>query len=173
MPEVPQPAAQQWNIPPELYNQFAGMHFQQMPVNEDMRAMEYFNKFKRVSFSGREDVNDFIQAIETRTRVGFTDYQKIYVVELSLEGAALDWFRQEISANMRMMMWDQFRERFVNRFMPVAMRNSLRWQFLQIKKGNRSVNEYTDEFYRLAHKVPDVMANDAWAAHVYVTGLGE
>ena len=47
-------------------------------------------------FDGTGDVMDFINTIEARTRTGFNDYQKIMIVELSVQAAAQDWFMQSI-----------------------------------------------------------------------------
>ena len=51
-----------------------------------------YSRVGRVPFHGTGDTMDFINTIEARTRTGYNDYQRIMVVELSLQAAAQDWF---------------------------------------------------------------------------------
>ena len=50
----------------------------------DADAALLYSKVGRVSFDGTRDALDFINTIEARTRTGYTDYQRIIIVELSI-----------------------------------------------------------------------------------------
>ena len=52
------------------------------------------------------------------------------------------------------------------------MRENHRWRLLYLAKGDRSVNEYTREFFRLGRFALDVMQDDDRSAELYVIGLG-
>ena len=41
-----------------------------------------------ITFDGSGDALDFINTIEARMRTGYTDYQRIMIVELSVQAAA-------------------------------------------------------------------------------------
>ena len=55
-----------------------------------------YSRVGRVPFDGIRDALDFINTIEARTQTGYIDYQKIMVVELSVQATAQDWFMQSI-----------------------------------------------------------------------------
>ena len=56
----------------------------------DPEAALFYARVGRISFDGISDPWDFLCAIETRTRTTHTEYQQIMIVELSVEGSALD-----------------------------------------------------------------------------------
>ena len=62
----------------------------------DAESALLYCRVGRVLFDGTGDAMDFINTIEARTRTGYNDYQKIMVVELSVQAAAQDWFMQSI-----------------------------------------------------------------------------
>ena len=58
----------------------------------DADAALLYSRVRRVPFDVTGDALDFINTIEARTRIGYTYYQKIMIVELSVQAAAHDWF---------------------------------------------------------------------------------
>ena len=58
----------------------------------DADATLLYSRVGRVPFDGTKDALDFINTIEARTRTGYTDYQRIMIVELSVQAAIQDWF---------------------------------------------------------------------------------
>ena len=138
----------------------------------DADAAVLYTRVGRVSFDGTGDAMDFINTIEARTRTGYNDYQRIMIVELSLQAAAQDWFMQSIRPFMTTMTWLEFKEQFLRFFCPSSMRENNRWRLMHLAKGDRSVDEYTREFLRLGRFAPDVMQDDDRSAELYVIGLG-
>ena len=63
-----------------------------MPLVQHMlqHAAILYTRVGRVPFDGTGDAMDFINTIEARTRTGFNNYQKIMIVELSVQAAAKD-----------------------------------------------------------------------------------
>ena len=61
-----------------------------------MDAALLYSRVGRIAFDGSGDALDFINTIEARTRTGYTDYQRIMIVELSVQATAHDWFMQTI-----------------------------------------------------------------------------
>ena len=62
----------------------------------DADAALLFFKVGRVPFDGAGDALDFINTIEDKTWIGYTNYQRVMIVELSVQVAAQDWFMQSI-----------------------------------------------------------------------------
>ena len=58
----------------------------------DVDATLLYSSVGRVSFNGTGDALDFLNTVEARNRTGYTDYQRIMVVDLSIQAAAQDWF---------------------------------------------------------------------------------
>ena len=56
----------------------------------DADAALLYSIVERVSFDGTGDALDFINTIEARTRTGYTDYQRIMIMELSVQAVAQD-----------------------------------------------------------------------------------
>ena len=64
---------------------------------------------------------------------------------------------QSVQPFMTTMTWFEFKERFLRYFYLASMKDNYRWQLLHIARGERSVEEYTCEFFGLSHHVADVM----------------
>ena len=62
----------------------------------DLEAALFYARVGKIFFDGTSDLLDFLHAIETRTRTAHIKYQRIMIVELSVEGLALDWFVQVV-----------------------------------------------------------------------------
>ena len=56
----------------------------------DVDAAVLYTRVGGISFDGTGDTMDFINTIEARTRTWYNDYQRVMVVELSLQVAAQD-----------------------------------------------------------------------------------
>ena len=62
----------------------------------DADAAVLYTRVGRVPFDGTGDVMDFINTIKARTRTGYNDYQRIMIVELSVQAEVQDWFMQSM-----------------------------------------------------------------------------
>ena len=93
----------------------------------DADAALLYSRVGRVSFDGTGDALDFLNIIEARTQTGYSDYQRIMVVELSVQATAQDWFMQSIQPHMTTMTWLEFKEQFLRYFCPASMRDNYRW----------------------------------------------
>ena len=56
----------------------------------DLEVALFYTRVGKVAFDGTSDPLDFLHAIETRTQTAHTENQRIMIVELSVEGPALD-----------------------------------------------------------------------------------
>ena len=69
----------------------------------DADAALLYSRVGRVYFDGTGDALNFVNTIESRTRTGYFDYQRILVVEISVSAVAQDWFMQSIQPYMTTM----------------------------------------------------------------------
>ena len=56
----------------------------------DADAALLYSRVGRITFDGFGDALDFINTIETRMRIGYTNYQRIMIVELLVQAATQD-----------------------------------------------------------------------------------
>ena len=84
-----------------------------------------YTRVGKVSFDGTGDALDFINTIEARNRTRSNDYQRIMIIELSVQAAAHDWFMQSIRPFMSTMTWLKFKERFLRFFRPIFYQREL------------------------------------------------
>ena len=96
-------------------------------TDADVDAVVLYTRVGRVSFDGTRDDMNFINTIEARTQTGFNNYQKIMIVELSVQAAAQDWFMQSIRSFITTMTWLEFKEQFLRFFCPSSTRENYRW----------------------------------------------
>ena len=98
-----------------------------------------YYRVSRIAFDGTSNAQNFINTIEGRMRTGYTNYQRIMIVELSVQAAAHDLFMQSIQYFMTTMTWLEFKKIFWRYFYLASMRDNYRWQLLHIARGERSV----------------------------------
>ena len=79
----------------------------------DADAAVLYTRVGRVSFDGTGDALNFINTLEARNRTRSNNYQRILIVELSVQAAAHDWFMQSIRPFMSTMTWLEFKEQFL------------------------------------------------------------
>ena len=94
------------------------------------------------------------------------------IVELSVQTAVQDWFMQTIQPSMTTMTWLEFKERILRFFCPASVRDNYRWQLLHIARGERSIKEFTHEFFRLSRHATDVMQDERRVVELYMIGFG-
>ncbi|XP_070013974.1 uncharacterized protein [Nicotiana sylvestris] len=67
--------------------------------------------------------------------------------------------------------WEEFEETFMSNFIPEEDREAKGTEFEQIKKGNKSVQEYYMEFISLAKHAPHMVKTEKAKFHRFVGGL--
>ncbi|CAA0808174.1 Unknown protein, partial [Striga hermonthica] len=79
-------------------------------------------------------------------------------------GAAIERWRARCT-------WERFKELIREKYYPTYYRAEIERQFLSLKQGTHSVDEYEREFTRLAAFVPDLVRTEAQRAQRFIDGL--
>ena len=87
----------------------------------EAEAVVLYTRVNRISFNGTGKAMDLMNTIEARTRTMYNDYQRIMVVELSLQTIAQDWFMQSIRPFMTTMTWLEFKKQFLRLSTPLPL----------------------------------------------------
>ena len=67
--------------------------------------------------------------------------------------------------------WDQFTKSFFERFFPETAKRDMEQQFVNIKKRDRSIDEYTAEFLGLSRFAPYMVTEERNKANHFLEGL--
>ncbi|XP_050227663.1 uncharacterized protein LOC126677201 [Mercurialis annua] len=146
---------------------------QRVGANVDRDSVLAYMRLKPTEFDGSGDALDFLEEVERNARrLQADERQSILLVEMSMKGPAKDWFRRIIQPTMNQMTWAEFVNRYREFYLPFSVNESYRDQLLNLRRGNRSVQEYVTEFTRLGRFAPDLMADPARANASFIKGLG-
>ncbi|PHT85571.1 hypothetical protein T459_07677 [Capsicum annuum] len=70
-------------------------------------------------------------------------------------------------------VWDEFVEAFLNRLFPLELREAKEKEFMNLKKGKMSVQEYTLKFNHLAHYAPEMISSMRARMRKFASGLSD
>jgi hypothetical protein len=90
-----------------------------------------------------------------------------------LEGQASDWWDAYTVAHPtpNTITWQQFRDAFRAHHIPDGVLKLKQREFLALKQGNMSVNEYLDKFTQLSRYAPDEVNTDPKRQERFLDGL--
>jgi hypothetical protein len=90
-----------------------------------------------------------------------------------LEGPAADWWDAYTVAHAapNTITWQEFRDSFRAHHIPSGVMKLKQKEFLALKQGSMSVNEYLDKFTQLSRYAPDEVNTDAKRQECFLDGL--
>jgi hypothetical protein len=90
-----------------------------------------------------------------------------------LEGLASDWWDAYTAAHAapNTITWQEFKDSFHAHHIPAGVLKLKQREFLALKQGNMSVNEYLDKFTQLSHFAPDEVNTDPKRQEHFLDGL--
>ncbi|CAA0814717.1 Unknown protein, partial [Striga hermonthica] len=137
-----------------------------------------FRDYHPEKFSGQGDpriVNEWVQGLETIFEVmDCPDRYRILSAQIQLTGDARLWwnaYRGMRPGEKEGCTWDKFKELIREKYYPAYYRAELERQFLALKQGTRSVEEYEREFTRLGAFVPNLVSIKAKRSRCFTGGL--
>ncbi|KAF9429198.1 hypothetical protein BGZ76_001680 [Entomortierella beljakovae] len=90
-----------------------------------------------------------------------------YTITNSLEDEAMVWWHN--SGMTTTTPWDTFKRDFIKVFSPINFESSIRNEFIHLKQGNTSIEEYTMKFRQLLYLIPQT--DKETALYRYLEGL--
>ena len=91
------------------------------------------------------------------TAMGCREEQRVTFATFMLVGEAENWWnfiKSSLSAEEGFVVWETFREKFLENYFPVDLRKRKAREFLDLKQGDMSVGEYTSKFNELLQYWP-------------------
>ena len=96
---------------------------------------------------------------------------QVEVVKVQLADVARTWWLVEEERLEKPITWGRFSESFYERFFSKTARREMEQQFINLRQGSRTVDEYTVEFLRLIRFAPYMVAKEEDRANRFQQGL--
>ncbi|CAA0814742.1 Unknown protein, partial [Striga hermonthica] len=149
-----------------------------LPVLPQATIVAQFRDYHPEKFSGQGDtriVDEWIQGLELIFEVmDCLDRYRVICAQLQLTDDARLWWNAHWSmrpGEKAGCTWERLKELIREKYYPMYYRAEMERQFLSLKQGTRSVDEYEREFTRLAAFVPDLVRTEAQRAQHFIDGL--
>ena len=96
------------------------------------------------------------------TTAGCTDAKKVKFAAHQLDGPAASWWENyTVTYPISTVTWDQFQQAFRTAHVSTGAMQMKKWEFRNLRQGNRTVAQYVDDFSKLSCYAPDDVATDA------------
>ncbi|XP_020084711.1 uncharacterized protein PB18E9.04c-like [Ananas comosus] len=142
------------------------------------RSINEFKKSAPPPFSGAtnpDEAENWIKEMEKAfTAMQCTDEEKVRFGTFMLQGRANNWWESELrtrGSNLSAISWKDFRSAFYAKYFPRSKLRQLERQFLDLKQGSMSVEEYEAEFDRLSQFAPKLVDDNESRAKRFEEGL--
>ena len=122
-----------------------------------------------------EDPQDFIDQIQRTLEVmHVSGRETVELAAYRFKGEAIYWYedwKRSRGIDAPPVTWKEFKEAFIDHYLPYETRQARADQFLNLRQGNTSVREYSLRFNSLSRYAPNVIVTMDDRVHRYVDGL--
>jgi hypothetical protein len=120
------------------------------------------------------DTEDWLRTVERELHTAQCDNrEKVLYGPRQLRGAAQSWWKSYLAthANTDTITREEFRNNFRQYHVPAGLMTVKKEEFLALKQGPMSVNEYRDKFLQLSRYAPKDVNTDAKRQYRFLRGL--
>ncbi|KAL9663832.1 hypothetical protein QQ045_019224 [Rhodiola kirilowii] len=150
----------------------------QQTTNDEGVKLDEFLKHQPPTFC-RTDVNEDPQEFIDETEnlcdaLHCPSWRSVELVSFRLRGVARSWFaikKRERSAQQPQMEWEEFKILFLDRFLPVSVRDARTRKFETLKQGDMTVTEYANKFEALSAYAPHLVSSEEMRIKRFIAGL--
>lgn len=155
-------------------------------INQDRGSMSeearYFGDFKTYDPRSFDGISldpaialSWLSSIETIFHyMKCPEEQKLQCAVFMLKDDALLWWEfveRSIDVTDGPVTWIQFKEAFLKKYYPSTTRSRKKNEFLNLKQGSRSIDEYEREFIRLSRFAPELVDTETKKIERFIMGL--
>ena len=124
-----------------------------------------------------EDPQVFVDEMEKIFKVMHVDeVEGVELATYQLKDVANQWYadwEKEKGESAEHIVWGEFVEAFLDRFFPMELREAKVEEFMNLKQGSMSVQEYTLKFNKLACYAPELTSNIRAQMRKFSSGLAD
>lgn len=146
--------------------------------NEQLSLLRQFQNMNPPSFKGAPEpamAETWVKKLEKVFKIlKCTDQQKVQLAVYMLEGEVDDWWaniEEGFQKNGVQITWDLFVKTFYQRYFSEAVQEKKEQEFLNLKQGDMSVNEYQAKFNALSRFAPHIVSDEARKVRRFEKGL--
>ncbi|XP_026398789.1 uncharacterized protein LOC113294619 [Papaver somniferum] len=147
-------------------------------VRDDFKVMDEFHKYKPAPFKGSPnplDAENWLLEMEKRMELlEVEDRLRVKIAMYYLKDAAGHWWTvTKTKEGMQNLTWNEFKELFLQKCFPVALKNAKILEFIQLdqEKEGLSILEYDMRFEELSRYATDMVKTEHLKAIKYQKGL--
>jgi hypothetical protein len=153
---------------------------QQAPLPPPLTPRDKHREFmshERPTFTSSSDplhADDWLKSVEKMLNIAqCSNWEKVLYASGRLTGPVADWWESYVAAHdaADTITWAEFTTQFRNYHIPAGLMKIKKKEFLSLKQGNMSVNEYRDRFIHLSRFAPDEVADDERKQEHFIEGL--
>jgi hypothetical protein len=138
-----------------------------------------FLRTRPTTFSQAKDLMDaeyWLKGVEKKLVIAqCTDREKVLFATHRLYGTAANWWETYCNThvNIDAITWKEFTARFRTHYVPRGTMKLKRKEFVDLKQGGMTVNEYLNSFIQLSRYAPDDINTDEKKQDVFLNGLND
>ena len=174
--QPPVPQAPEQPIPPP---QAPAQHQPYQDLSPEAKHLRDFRKYNPRTFDGSlkdpTKAEMWLSSIETIFRyMKCPEDQKLQCAVFVLTDDAEIWWQsaeRSVVTTGGSITWAQFKERFYEKYFSTNTRYNKRLEFMRLKQGVMSVEEYEQEFTKLSRFAPKMVATEEDKTECFVQGL--
>ncbi|WVZ96333.1 hypothetical protein U9M48_041988 [Paspalum notatum var. saurae] len=120
------------------------------------------------------EADDWLRTIESKLDISHCEgHDRVLFAAHQLQGQAHDWWVTFSTAHPKPqdISWQEFRRAFRDHFVPKGEVKVKRREFLSLKQGSMSVQEYLTKFMQLSRYAPDDVDEDDKKQDCFREGL--
>jgi hypothetical protein len=120
------------------------------------------------------DADDWLMSIEKKLQVVQCNHEKVLLASHQLSGPAVDWWDAYVEAHEEpeSINWPEFRAAFRAHHVPQEV-IKLKKEFLDLKQGSMSMNEYVTKFTQLSRYTPQEVNTNEKKQECFLNGLND
>jgi hypothetical protein len=122
------------------------------------------------------EVEDWLKGVEKKLVIAqCMDHEKVLFATHQLFGTTANWWETYCNthADVDSIMWNEFKARFRNRYVPHDTMKLKKKEFTDLKQGSMIVNEYLNSFIQLSIYAPNNIKTDEKKQGMFLNGLND
>ena len=145
----------------------------------ESRYLKDFQRYKPPTFDGGKmdpvAAEVWLEAVETAfIYMKCPPEYQVHCGNYMLKGEAHFWWKgaqRAITPEEGYISWNQFKEAYLCKYYPVVARHKCQTAFLELKQGDKTVEDYDLEFNKLARFCPEYVSNEKMKIDRFIAGL--